>query len=182
MSVIICRLCFMFSVPYKSYLHYCSNKNVLVIFAFAAILQLIAGNSNDNRRMLGPTLNKLPMQRDCQNLLLASGHNDDPSAFNDRLWIIAPYTLDEETIYAVVHDEFHGEERPNICPSRQMNDCWYCTLLGAISQDGGKTYNLYPLEERIVASVPQTYQQASFPTGSQELLTMKTFEILSSNQ
>lgn len=67
-------------------------------------VQLIAAHLF-NRRMIGNTLDSL--KRDC-NIIMTSDHDPDPSKFNCREWISAVYTLDGNTIYALVHNEYHG--------------------------------------------------------------------------
>ena len=58
-----------------------------------------------NRRMVGDTLNSV--KQDC-NIIMDSHKNPDPSQFNDREWITSVYTLDGKTIYALVHNEYQG--------------------------------------------------------------------------
>ncbi len=62
----------------------------------------------------GPDL--LHVRHRCDVVLLGA-NNDDPAAYNDRAWITSPWTLDGQTIWAVVHNEFQGHLRPALCPS-----------------------------------------------------------------
>lgn len=59
------------------------------------------------RRMVGKSLDSL--QRECEPVF-ASDHHHDPSQFNAREWLWSPYTTDGETVYALVHNEFHGDD------------------------------------------------------------------------
>ncbi|OGT30772.1 MAG: hypothetical protein A3E87_07410 [Gammaproteobacteria bacterium RIFCSPHIGHO2_12_FULL_35_23] len=67
-----------------------------------------------------------------------------PSSFNNKLWIVNTWTNDGKTIYALIHNEFHGElQSPTYCPSSQKSKiCQYWNLIAANSNDGGKTYQL----------------------------------------
>src|SRR3990167_7988070 len=39
-----------------------------------------------------------------------------PSSFNNKLWIVNTWTNDGNTVYALVHNEFHGElQSPTYC-------------------------------------------------------------------
>ena len=67
-------------------------------------VQLIASHFV-NRRMIGDTIDSI--RRDCK-ILMDSHKNPDPSKFDDREWIRSVYTTDGETIYALVHNEYHG--------------------------------------------------------------------------
>lgn len=58
-----------------------------------------------NRRMIGDTLDSV--KRDSK-IVMDSHKDPDPSQFNDREWLMALYTLDGQTIYALVHNEFQG--------------------------------------------------------------------------
>ena len=59
-----------------------------------------------NRRMIGDNINVV--QRDC-NVIMDSDLDTDPSQYNDHEWLMAPYTLDGTTIYALVHNEYQGD-------------------------------------------------------------------------
>jgi hypothetical protein len=107
-----------------------------------------------NRAMAGASLDSL--RHPCD-ILFEGGANDDPSAFNDRGWIVSTYTLDGKTIHALVHNEFHGHKRPALCPSGQYMDCWYNTITYAVSTDGGRSFKALPGPERFVAGVPYRY-------------------------
>ena len=82
--------------------------------------------------MRGRSLNDV--RQDCR--VIYEGHKrDDPAAFDDRAWIAAPYTLDGRTIYALIHNEFQGHFRPDLCPSRNYSACWSNAITWARSPD-----------------------------------------------
>jgi hypothetical protein len=87
----------------------------------------------DNRRFIGPNLNEIA--RDCQ-VVMQSAHNGDVSKYDDNTWLASPYTEDGQTIYAVVHQEYHGWEHGENCPGDNFS-CWYNSLTMAISTDAG---------------------------------------------
>jgi len=69
-------------------------------------VQLIASHYV-NRRMVGDTLGTLEHQ--CP-VIMGSDRDPDPSAFNFKEWIGAPYTTDGETVHALVHMEYEGDK------------------------------------------------------------------------
>jgi hypothetical protein len=79
------------------------------------MLQMII-SSPSNYRLVGPNLDSL--QRDCAPILL-SAHDRDQSHYNTSDWLGATYTLDGKTIYAIVHDEYHGDQDGSIWQADQ---------------------------------------------------------------
>ncbi len=92
-----------------------------------------------NFRLVGPDLDSLvptcPAIRE-------SNYDPDPSQYDQFQWIGATYTEDGETIYAVIHNEFHGEvadgwrERRDFSLTQGERDWSY---LGRV---GGETFQL----------------------------------------
>lgn len=119
-----------------------------------------------SRANVGLDLNHLTHQCD---ILMNSDHDDDPSHFNDNEWIAAPFTEDGETVYAVVHDEYHGWEH-NDCNSTTVDfGCWYNTLTLAVSHDGGQTFeDAAPPPDHFVAGLPYSYEAGAGPYGTLE--------------
>lgn len=116
----------------------------------------------DNRRFIGPNLNEV--KRDCQ-VVMRSPHDGDPSKFNDNTWLASPYTEDGQTIYAIIHQEFHGWEHGEACPGENYS-CWYNALLMGISTDGGVTYkSLGEPPSNLVAALPIPYEAGAGPYG-----------------
>ena len=70
-------------------------------------VQLYA-TDRENRVDAGPDL--LHLQHECA-VVYRGGGKDDPSAYDDRSWLASPWTDDGQTIWAVLHNEFHGQLR-----------------------------------------------------------------------
>ena len=117
-------------------------------------VQLYAGNQR-NRTERGTDL--LHVKHDCAVVMTGAG-NDDPAAYNDRAWIASPWTPDGITIFAVVHNEFHGQLRPALCPTRRYMDCWFNALTAAVSHDGGRSFQRAP-GHALIATLPYRYDQ-----------------------
>lgn len=120
-----------------------------------------------NYRMIGSDLNHL--KTEC-NLLMSSQRNPDPSFFIDTEWIAAPYTEDGRTVYAIVHDEYHGWEHPGQCSKYSKTlayfPCWYNTLTLAVSTDGGKTFTHATTPPgHFLAGLPFPYKADAGPAG-----------------
>ena len=116
----------------------------------------------DNRRFIGPNLNEI--KRDCQ-VVMRSAHDGDVSKYSDNTWLAAPYTEDGQTIYAVVHQEYHGWEHGETCPGDNFS-CWYNSLTMAISSDAGLSYK--PIAEppdHLIATLPKKYEPGAGPYG-----------------
>lgn len=75
-------------------------------FRNAVGLITIILSSPNNYRLVGPDLDHLEL--DCDPTLV-SNFDFDPSHFNYSEWLGATYTLDGNTIYAIVHNEYHGD-------------------------------------------------------------------------
>ncbi len=116
-------------------------------------LRVIAAHMSA-RVMSGPDLERL--RRDCR-IAHAGRRNDDPGAFDDRAWILSPYTLDGRTVYALIHNEFHGNLRPALCPSRNYQRCWANAITFAVSRDGGATF-ARPPGDAVVMALPYRYE------------------------
>lgn len=108
-----------------------------------------------NRVEAGPDL--LRLRHHCH-VVLQGGNQDDPAAYDDRAWIVSPWTPDGRTVWAVLHNEFHGHRRPTLCPSRKYMDCWFNALTEAVSHDGGHSFARLP-GMPLVAALPYRYDQ-----------------------
>ena len=117
-------------------------------------VELYAGNQR-NRVERGADL--LHVKHDCTVVMTGSG-SDDPAAYNDRAWIAAPWTPDGITIFAVIYNEFHGQLRPTLCPTRRYMDCWFNALTAAVSHDGGRSFQRAP-GHALVATLPYRFEQ-----------------------
>jgi hypothetical protein len=114
-------------------------------------VQLIAGEL----RSIGPDLNNQMHQ--CAGVI-ASHRDPNPANFNDDEMVGATYTEDGETIYAIVHNEYHGSDHPGQCDESASYSCWYNSVTLAISSDGGASFQ-HPLTppEHLVANYPEKY-------------------------
>ena len=117
-------------------------------------VQLYATN-RDNRVDSGPDL--LHLEHRCPVVYRGRGEAD-PAAYDDRAWIASLWTPDGQTIWAVVHNEYHGELRPVLCPTRRYMDCWFNSLTLAVSHDGGAHYDRAP-GNALVATLPYRFDQ-----------------------
>ncbi|MBL8666390.1 MAG: hypothetical protein JNM48_02895 [Rhodospirillales bacterium] len=107
-----------------------------------------------NRASLGPGLDHV--SRDCR-IVFEGGRNDDPSAFDDRLWLTAFHTGDGTTVHGLVHAEYHGHLRPAGCPSRRYMDCWWNAIVQVVSTDGGRTFRRAAAGNGLVAAPSLPY-------------------------
>lgn len=112
-----------------------------------------------NRRMVGPSLDEV--RPDCAVIYRGAGR-DQPEEHDDRSWISATYTLDGTIIHALLHNEFHGQHRPALCPAGSYRSCWRNSITAAVSTDGGGSFRFGGL----VAGLPYRYRgDAGRPTG-----------------
>lgn len=109
----------------------------------------------DNRVAAGPDLRHV--RHRCPVVLRGAG-DDDPAAYDDRAWIVSPWTPDGRIIWAVVHNEFHGHRRPALCPTRRYMDCWFNALTAAVSVDGGRSFRRVA-GRATVATLPYRFDQ-----------------------
>ncbi len=89
------------------------------------------------RTLSGPSLNAV--RHDCR-VVFQSGKRDDPSRYDDVGWLTSPYTLDGNTIYGLVHNEYHGHKRRDLCPAGDYMACWWNALTLTVSKDGGASF------------------------------------------
>jgi len=89
-----------------------------------------------NRRMIGNDLDAV--SKDCH-VIMESDESGNPSTYDDFEWLGATYTEDGSTIYAIIHNEYHGWEHNN-CNVEPNLKCWWNALTSAISQDKGMSY------------------------------------------
>ena len=105
-----------------------------------------------NRALRGPDLDHLKI--DCR-IVLDSGENSDPALYDDRSWITATWTEDGRIVAAILHHEYQANEHEGRCRSKLYMECWYNTLLGAASSDGGASF-LRKNPPIVVAGAPFT--------------------------
>lgn len=115
-----------------------------------------------NRALIGPTLDKVAPK--CRIAFAASG-NDDPAAFDDRLWLTSFETIDGTVIHALAHAEYHGHRRPGCVGGRYM-DCWWNAVVQLVSRDGGASFQRVGGKGDVVAASPYVYDgKQGHPTG-----------------
>jgi hypothetical protein len=120
----------------------------------AGAIRLFAAHAA-NRSFAGPTLDAV--KRDCH-LAFEGGGNDDPAAFDDRIWLTSFWTTEGQAVHALGHAEYHGHLRPGVCPSGRYMACWWNAVVQVVSEDGGETFRRADGPGRgLVASVPYRY-------------------------
>jgi hypothetical protein len=114
----------------------------------------------------GPSLKHI--RHNCS-VVFQSALEKDPSMFADREWIHATRVLDKNTIFALVHNEYHGDEPGHMCtvplplPPRSQA-CAFNAVTSVLSTDGGYSwYHSRPPPGHLVAAVPYTYPGNSTP-------------------
>ena len=102
--------------------------------------------------------------RDCTQVM-NSPLDADPSKFQDRSWIGAPYTVNGTVVAALVEEEYWGTKHPGQCPSMDYFKCWYNAVTLAMSNDGGRTFTQAAPPGHLVASSPYQYVPDDGPSG-----------------
>jgi len=150
----------------------CNVKDTPDISPFAFIdknnhVQMLIGINPAIYRSVGPTLDHLT--RDCTAPVFTSNPNHDapPETFYNKVWMATPWTTDGQTVYVLIHNEFHGWEMghrycPNLGKKHKSGDCWYPNIMMVKSTDGGKTYHLierpdHPGYAQLVIGTPFRY-------------------------
>ena len=115
-----------------------------------------------NRAMTGRSLDGVTP--DCR-IIFEGGRNDDPAAFDDRIWLTSFHTSDGITIHALGHAEYHGHKRPGCAGGRYM-DCWWNAVVQLVSTDGGASFRRVGPGNAVVAAWPYPYDgRQGHPTG-----------------
>ncbi len=114
-----------------------------------------------NRRFIGSDLNNLI--HDCT--IIFNAHlNPDPSKYDDHEWLHSVYTLDGTTVYALIHNEYHGYLYDPNC-TMGYNGCWQNSVTFAQSINGGDSYSHTTPPNHLVASIPYQYTANTGPVG-----------------
>lgn len=125
-------------------------------------VHLVAGHP-PNRTMVGPDLDRVTP--DCR-VVLDSGRHDAPERYDDLGWIASTYSPDGRTVYVLIHNEYQGHRRPDVCPSRTYMRCWSNTLALAVANDGGFAFARPASPRHLVATPPYRYSgEGQRPTG-----------------
>ena len=97
---------------------------------------------------------------------MQSAHNPDPAMYSDGEWIASTYTVDGQTIFALIHNEYQGHKHPGQCPQNDYFPCWDNSLTLGISSDGGRSYApALPPPAHLVARFPYPYEAGAGPEG-----------------
>jgi hypothetical protein len=115
-------------------------------------VRLVAG-ADPNRAMVGPTLGAV--RRDCA-VIHRGARDDDPGAYDDRVWIAAVHTVDGRRVEALAHVEFHGHARPGLCDAGAYLPCWRNAVTQLVSEDGGARFGGGG-RGALVAAAPRPY-------------------------
>jgi hypothetical protein len=124
-------------------------------------VHLIASHSV-TRPAVGRSLNEV--RHSCR-VIFDSDHDPNPANYNDLEWLTAPYTQDGRKVFALVHEEYHGEGDPRGCPSGENVRCWLNAITLASSNDGGNSFSHAPPPGQLVASIPYQYVPDVGPIG-----------------
>jgi hypothetical protein len=110
-----------------------------------------------SRTMVGSSLNTV--KQDCR-VALRSTLSARPQEFADREWIASPYTFDGRTVYALIHDEYHGWQHANGgCLGKDTRACLYNAITLVRSDDSGQTFtHAAPPPANLVAALPYPYK------------------------
>src|SRR5919109_2512972 len=127
--------------------------------------QLLASHYN-TRREIGSDLNNV--KHDC-GVVLWSDVDGDPSHYNDAEWLHSVYTLDGQTVYGFIHDEYQGWNFDPDCAALtgtpDIQKCWYNAITYATSTNGGESYQQADVPNHLLASVPYQFQKLTGPYG-----------------
>ena len=107
------------------------------------------------RRMIGPNFDSLTHQ--CTPVAF-SAHNEDPAAYDDNQWITAMYTVNGKDVFALAHNEYHGQwHPPGACPGNVFRNCHWDTVTFFSSANNGDSYSHPPGPANLIASMPYRY-------------------------
>jgi hypothetical protein len=107
-----------------------------------------------NRQLIGPSLSAL--RHICAPSFVGK-HDPRPEAYDDYGWLSGFYTADGVLVYGIIHNEFHGNERPAICGSGVFLRCWENSVTAAISRNGGVTFSRVPDDRGVISRLPRRY-------------------------
>ena len=111
-------------------------------------------------RMLGSTLDNV--KRDC-GMIMNSANDPDFYNFTFREWITAPYTLDGNNVYALVHNEWYAYLVDIKCREQNQGDGWINTITMVQSSDAGARYSH---SSTYVVAEPALDWDPAFPCAS----------------
>lgn len=92
----------------------------------------------ENRRLSGASIEKLSLE--CP-VVFRAGRNGDPKNYDDRAWLAATYTTDGKRVFGLVHHEFQADAHLGRCAFPEYIQCWWNSVLGVASRDGGRSFS-----------------------------------------
>jgi hypothetical protein len=108
----------------------------------------------------------------CSPVMMNSGNNTDPSTYDDKEWIAAPWTPDGTTVYALVHSEYQGWRYASggycIRSGETFADrakCWQNAITLVTSTNGGSTFSHTAPPSHLVAGAPRVWERGNGPLG-----------------
>jgi hypothetical protein len=124
-----------------------------------------SGNAPDNYFMFGSNFESL--NRSCTPVF-RSVDAWEAEALKPHQWITSMYSEDGQTIYAIVHNEYHDPFAPNCKPgiTDPSNPCWYNFLSLAVSTDAGRTFRQSTSPEHLVAILPYRWDSDAVERGA----------------
>lgn len=106
-------------------------------------------------RMRGENFDNLTL--DCDTIA-TSRENPSVTSHANYEWIAAIYTEDGQTVHALVHNEFQGNQiGGSVCPSGEYFQCWQNTVTYAVSTDGGASFMAASPPDHLVAASHDPY-------------------------
>jgi hypothetical protein len=106
-----------------------------------------------NHQFVGNSLDSVAL--DCR-VTMSSANNADPSVYDDRQWLGSPYTLDGNTVYALLDEEYLGHQHPGQC-STGFQNCRLSTITSAVSTNQGVTFTHAAPPSHLAAVLPYRY-------------------------
>ena len=97
-----------------------------------------------NTELVGHSTDAL--KKTCNIVYLAS-RNPDPARSDYLTWIASTWTFDGKNVFALGHNEFHGNEVPGRCSFKDLSSCWYNTIVLLSSHDGGASFERVDKDE-----------------------------------
>jgi hypothetical protein len=140
-----------------------SQNRVQLIMSHAGFPTTTTGHT---RRLMTPPGGSLAnlgsLSVDCT-VIHSSHANSLPESYDNAEWLVSPYTEDGQTIYGLVHNEYHGYEYGRCSgsgfPPDKPPQCWYNSITLAKSTDGGQSYTHATAPSHRIATSPYIYEQ-----------------------
>ena len=124
----------------------------------------------------GPSLDELAPHHDCAHEVFRSGNDPRPWTYNNHQWLQAPRVFANGTGFAMVHNEFHGEQPPHnasFCSFQSKTSTGQCILWStdlAVTDSGGASWTL---RHAPLITLPRPYVKDAPLSGYGELGTVQ---------